>query len=95
METFPARKSIRGKLLSEPAEKNGGDFSGWLPTLSDMNQIVGLNLTFTSKKIQFYLRMRMLIEVEGHCFAVQAVYSAEKENILQRLLFPDRLAVKR
>lgn len=38
----------------------------------------------------------MLVEVEGHfCFAVQAVYSAEKENILQSLLFADILTVKR
>lgn len=37
----------------------------------------------------------MLIEVEGHfCFAVQAVYSAEKENSLQSLLFAYILTVK-
>lgn len=38
----------------------------------------------------------MLVEVEGlFCFAVQSVYSAEKENSLQSLLFADILTVKR
>lgn len=38
----------------------------------------------------------MLIEMEVHfCFAIQAVYFAEKENILQSLLFADILTVKR
>lgn len=38
----------------------------------------------------------MLMEVEGpFSFAVQAVYSAEKENILQNLLFAGILTDKR